>query len=202
MVDPGRVGGEGYLDVVVGEAVEQAGGLAVFEEYGAYLAEVTAVEGAALLFAQDAQHLVAAAALGEGDGPVHFGGGRIGALAVGEHVEVADVELLDEAIGFQEILFRLAGEADDQIDPDTTVGHDATDVGHPLGVELAAVAAAHTGQLLVVAALQRHVKVGRKAPASGHEVEDLIGAQVGLDAGDPEAGDAFHFVERPGQVDK
>ncbi len=152
------------------------------------------------LLAQDSEHLVAALAFGHRHGAVHVGGRGVGALGVSENVEIGYVELLHEFVGLQKILLRFTGEADDEVDADAGVRHHLPDVGYALGVELPAVAALHLRQLLVVARLQRHVKVRREALTASDEVDQLVRAQVGLNAGNAEAGDAVDVVQGAGEI--
>ena len=153
MIDPVLVQRRFDANVVIGVSGEEAGLVAPFEQHGAELTEVPLVEGPPLFLAEDGEHFVAPAAFGQGYDTGHLGGGRVGPFGVGKDVQVADVEFADEAVGFQKILLRLAGEADDQVDPDRRVGHSFANPGYAPGVELPGVAAAHLAELLVIARL-------------------------------------------------
>ena len=111
------------------------------------------VKCAALHFRKAAQRLVAAAAFFHGHYAGHFRGGCIGAFGVSEHVQVRNIQVLQEPVGFQKIGFRFTGKTHNHVAADAGVRHQAFGQGYAFGIHIAAVAAAHLAQLFVVAGL-------------------------------------------------
>ena len=91
--------------------------------------------------------------MGESVGPCAVAPG------IGKDVKVTHVQFLQEFIGFPELLFSFAGEADDDIHTDIEV-RDTMDQGlDEVGEEVPIVVAVHVPEYIVITALQRDVKV-------------------------------------------
>ena len=125
-----------------------------------------------------------------------------GALAVAEHVELADGQRRDEVVGFPEQLIRLAPHAYDDIHADESIGDVVPHLFYLVGKELGVVASVHEAEHFVAAALQGDVEVRHEGAAFGTEAEDFLREQIRLDAADAVALDAFHAVEGTQQVDE
>ena len=131
------------------------------------------------------------AAHGDGNFLAEFEGGGAGPVAVGEDVEVGEREAVDELQRAQELFLALAVEACHDVCGDAGVGHCLLDAQQFVAVEGSVVAAVHELQHMVAAGLQGDVKVGEESAARGDKVDDVVGEQVGFDAGYAVAHDAL-----------
>jgi hypothetical protein len=94
-----------YLDVIFGVTGDITGLEIVFPEDFVGGVELGFVEGAALFDGEAAEHFAALFTEGVGHLVGHGIGFGAGALAVGEYVQIADVQLVEKAIGFEEVFF-------------------------------------------------------------------------------------------------
>src|SRR5690606_1999587 len=127
---------------------------------------------------------------------------RIRPLRIRKDVQIGDVEVVDEAVGVQEIGFRFAGKPYNHVDPDATVGDKRLDPLHPVGIQFPQIPAPHEAQDLVAPRLERYMKVRSKSIRSGYKVQYFISKQIGLDRRNPETRHIVHRVERADKVDK
>src|SRR5690606_34380915 len=118
---------------------------------------------------------------------------RIRPLRIRKDVQIGDVEVVDEAVGVQEIGFRFAGKPYNHVDPDATVGDKRLDPLHPVGIQFPQIPAPHEAQDLVAPRLERYMKVRSKSIRTGYKVQYSISKQIGLDRRDP---DRRHIVRR------
>ena len=109
------------------------------------------------------QHLRTFGAFGGGHGTGQREGGCVGAFGISEHVQVGNVQFVQEVVRVQKVRFGLARKAHNHIHADAAAGHQRFYPSHALRVQLAHVAAAHEPQYLVAARLQRNVEVRRKS---------------------------------------
>ena len=122
-------------------------------------------------------------------------GGGTGTVAVGENVEVGDGQRVDVFERLLEFGLGLSVEAGHDVGSDAGVGHDGLDRLQLGAVEGGVVAAVHELQHMVGTGLQRYVEVGEEGAAMGHKVYDVVGEQIGLDAGNSVAEDTFDIVQ-------
>lgn len=142
------------------------------------------------------------AAYVDGDLLAEAEGCGAGSVAVGEDVEVGDGERVDEAEYFAKLLLALAVEAGHNVGGDAGVWHDGLDTLEFGAVEGGVVASVHEGEHVVGACLEGDVEVGEEGAAVGHEVYDVVGEQVGFDAGDAVAQDAIDAIQPLEQVEE
>ena len=73
---------------------------------------------------------------------------------------------------------------------------------HPVGIEFPLVTATHKRQYFIAAALQRDMKMGHETVAVGHQVDNFIIQQVGLDGRNTEPGYFLYLIQRLGEFKK
>ena len=110
-------------------------------------------------------------------------------------MELRDGQRPDEALGLIEEFGRLAACAHDDIDTDEGVGHQLAHARYLIIKECRVVATVHQSQHLVAARLQRDMEMRHEGTAAGAELQHLVRQQVGFDAGDAVALDAFDLVQ-------
>ena len=69
---------------------------------------------------------------------------------------------------------RLAREAHNHIDPDTSIRHEFTDFSYTILIELAEIAALHLLEDIIASTLQWNVEMWNKAAALGYKSNGLI----------------------------
>ena len=87
-----------------------------------------------LLVGKIAEGLVALVADIHGHYRLDIEGQCIGALGVGENVEVRNIETVEEIEGIAEVLIAFRGEAYDDIDTDTAIRHQLFDLCYALSI--------------------------------------------------------------------
>ena len=80
-------------------------------------------------------------------------------LREGEDMDKSGLDACQKIVSCLKILVRLAGEADNHVDTDKCIGHQATHLGDTLGVLCRRISAAHSTQNLVATALQRDMEM-------------------------------------------
>ena len=103
-----------------------------------------------------------------------------GTLAVGEDVELRNVQSGDEIKGTVEHVVRLATHADNDIDADESIGHPTFDLLHLVGEEGGVIATTHQLQHLVGTTLQRHVEMGHEGARICTKPDDFIRQKIRL----------------------
>ena len=129
------------------------------------------------------------APLGDHLGGEVFGktrGPRPGTRRVAEHVVVGERHLFEAVASAPEGVVRFTRESDDHVGPEPEAGHHLHRPIRELAILPEGVAAAHSGQHTVVAALHREVEVAAERSAFGHALEQAILDGGGLDRGDPD----------------
>ena len=193
-------------DVVVGPSlhVETAVGgvLGVFPEDGAGLAHLTLDELVAFDVGQVVEFGTACFADFDGDFLVHAQSGGIGPVGIGEDVEVGDGEAVDKGFALLESHFVLAVETGNHIGGDAGMGHHFLDVFDTAGKKAGVVAAVHHFQHFVGTGLEGDMEMGKEGARGGDKVDYFFGNEVGLDAGNAEAENAFYFIELTQKVDE
>ena len=135
--------GNFHTDVVVGEAVHGSGARGVLEKDGTGLTDVGGIELVELLVAEGKEPLAALVLFLGTDGVGNLQGTGAWTLGVGEDVELADGQGLDESVGLFEVVGGLAARADNDIYADEAVGKELLDVFHSVAEEGGVVAAVH-----------------------------------------------------------
>ena len=125
-----------------------------------------------------------------------------GTLGVAEHVQRGDIQRLNEAVGLLEMLLHLATRTYDDVDTDEGMGHEGAYLFYLGGEKRRVVAATHELEHSIAARLQGDMEVGHEGTRTGHELDDLIGEQVGLDGGDAVALDTLHPIQGADEVDE
>ena len=137
---------------------------------------------------------------GDNEGDVE--GFCAGAFGITEHMELGNVQTLDEAIGVFKILIALTACAHNNVYTDEGIGHHGLDFLHLGTKECSVVATAHQGQYIVAAALQGDVEVRHEGTALCAVFDDFVREQVGLYARNAIAVDALHSVEGLHELEK
>ena len=135
-----------------------------------------------------------------GNLPVHGRSRCARTFGVGEYVDECRAYLLQEFEFLLEQFVRLSGEACHHVESEEDLGfagafHLAAYVGYPVGEEGGGVFASHLGEEQVGALLEGDVEVGLELGSGGYPVDDFLGYEVGLDAGDAPSFYSFHFVQ-------
>ena len=117
-------------------------------------------------------------------------------------MEVGETDPAAEGQGLLEVVVRLARKADDHVGGDGRAGKGVADALDGGDVVRRPVAASHSSQDAIAAALQGHVEVATQARVVLPEAEEVAGYLLGLERGDPEARNVNrlqYLVEERGQ---
>ena len=120
---------------------------------------------------------------------------RPGARRVAEHVVVGERHLFQTVAGPLKRVLRFAREPDNHVGPQAESGNHLHCPIRKLAIVPHGVAAAHSGEHLVVPALHREMEVTAQGAALGHPLEQAVLHGGGLDRGDPDPLDPRNFLE-------
>ena len=174
----------------------------MLQQHSGRAADVGGVESVRLLGGERQQELAAAVFLGRRHRAVNLQGCRAGALGVAEDMQLGNIEAAEEVVRLAEVLVRFTASTHNDVDADEGMGHDVLDALDLLAEERRVVAATHEAQHLVAARLKGDMEVGHERPRTGHEGNDVVGEQVGLERRDAVAADALNGIEGADETDE
>ena len=184
-IDPQAVVGTGMADVVLRETVHHAVVVLALPQDSLRHTLASGIERLQFAPADLMQNLTAAMTfLRRHNRQVHRQHTRALALRIGEDMQLADRQRLDEPQICLPALIRLAPDTHHAVHADKRMGQHAADAVHPLAEKGRVVMAVHNAQHLVRAGLERDMEMRGNVCRPRHEVDNLPGQQIRLDTAD------------------
>ena len=155
-----------------------------FEQHRAHSTLESGGMGPLFLQAELRQDLVALLAHRNGHHVIDPQRRRLGALTVGEDMQVTRRHFQQEIAGSVEFGVSLSRKAHDHVDADARLGHAIHDVGKPIAVEVGPVTPAHGRQHSITSTLQGNVKMRLEFGGCRYKVNQGRIEEVGFNGTD------------------